>query len=46
MRPMDPKVREFLRYVLSREGQAIVEKGGFCSPLTAAALQENLAKLE
>ena len=25
---MDPKVREFLRFVLSREGQEIIQKGG------------------
>ena len=37
-RPMDPKVREFLRYVLSREGQAdIVREGGYL-PLSATVL--------
>jgi phosphate transport system substrate-binding protein len=41
---MDPLTREFLRFVLSREGQEIVVKDGFL-PLTAAVVQEELAKL-
>jgi phosphate transport system substrate-binding protein len=45
-RPVDPPVREFLRYVLSREGQAdIVNEGGYL-PLSVGAIREQLRKLE
>jgi phosphate transport system substrate-binding protein len=44
-KPFDPIVREFLRYVLSQEGQQIVVKDGFL-PLTAKVLQEDLAKAQ
>ena len=43
--PADPKVIEFLRYVLSRDGQAQVLSEGDFLPLTAAAAQEELSKL-
>jgi phosphate transport system substrate-binding protein len=43
--PVDPKVREFLRYLLSREGQQdIVNDGGFL-PLNAEAVAAGLKKL-
>jgi len=42
---IDPKVREFLRYILSREGQADVAREGDYLPLTAAAAQAQLRKL-
>jgi phosphate transport system substrate-binding protein len=43
--PIDPKVREFLRYILSREGQlAIVQDTGYL-PLNARAIREQLDKL-
>jgi len=45
-RPLDPKVREFLRYVLSREGQQILAKVGFYYPLTPDYLQVQLKKLD
>jgi phosphate transport system substrate-binding protein len=45
-RPMDPKVREFIRFVLSREGQQIIEKAGVYSPLPAAYIREQLKKLD
>jgi len=45
-RPMDPKVREFLRFVLSREGQEIIANTDMYYPLTAAALSEQLKRLE
>ena len=45
-RPLDPKVREFLRYVLSREGQDAVQKDGKYLPLTAEVVRENLRKLD
>ncbi|MDT5158018.1 MAG: phosphate transport system substrate-binding protein [Acidobacteriota bacterium] len=44
--PLDPKVKEFLRYVLSREGQEAVEREGKYLPLTAAVVREQLKKLE
>jgi phosphate transport system substrate-binding protein len=42
---MDPKVREFLRYVLSQEGQADIIRDGKYLPLTAAVVREQLKKL-
>jgi phosphate transport system substrate-binding protein len=45
-RPLDPKVREFLRYILSREGQEAVARDGKYLPLTAAAAREQLKKLD
>ena len=43
--PLDPKVREFLRFVLSRQGQELVEKDGKYLPLPAAAVKEELARI-
>jgi len=45
-RPMDPKVREFIRFVLSREGQQIIQKAGVYSPLPAATIREQLKRLD
>jgi len=44
-KPLSPVVAEFLKYVLSREGQAIVIKDGYL-PLPAAAVATELAKLK
>ena len=45
-RPVDPKVKEFLRYILSREGQQdIVNAGGYL-PLSEESVREQLKKLE
>ena len=44
--PLDPKVREFLRYVLSREGQEQVERDGKYLPLTGEVVRAMLARLE
>ncbi len=44
-RPMDPLTKEFLRYVLSREGQEVVVKDGYL-PLPAATVARELAKLD
>ena len=44
--PVDPKVKEFLRYVLSREGQQEVMHDGKFLPLTAAAVREQLKRLD
>jgi phosphate transport system substrate-binding protein len=43
---MDPKVREFIRFVLSKEGQELVQKDGKYLPLTAAVAREELDKLK
>ena len=43
---VDPKVREFLRYILSRQGQADVVREGDYLPLTPALAREQLQKLE
>lgn len=45
-RPMDPKVREFIRFALSREGQQIILKAGVYSPIPAAYIREQLKKLD
>jgi phosphate transport system substrate-binding protein len=44
--PLEPKEREFLRYILSRQGQEDVVRNGQYLPLTAAAAAEELQKLE
>jgi len=45
-KPVDPKVKEFLRYILSYEGQKeIVREGGYLQ-LSQEAIREQLKKLE
>jgi phosphate transport system substrate-binding protein len=44
-KPLDPLVAEFLKLVLSREGQEVVVKDGYL-PLTAAIVDEERAKLQ
>lgn len=44
-KPLEPKAVEFMRYILSREGQEDVARHGIYNPLTRQALQEQLAKL-
>lgn len=43
--PLDPKVREFLKYVLSLEGQQAVEKENAMLPLPAQMVEKERAKL-
>ena len=43
-KPMDPLALEFMKLVLSKEGQESVVKDGYM-PLTAAQVQQELAKL-
>jgi phosphate transport system substrate-binding protein len=43
---MDPKVKEFLRCVLSQGGQAGVMRDSKYLPLTADMIREQLKKLE
>ncbi len=45
-KPVDPKVKEFLRYVLSREGQDAVQRDAKYLPLTWEVVREQLKKLE
>jgi phosphate transport system substrate-binding protein len=45
-KPLDRKLREFLRYVLSREGQETVAREGGYLPLTEDAVREQLKKLD
>jgi phosphate transport system substrate-binding protein len=44
-RALDSKLKEFLRYVLSREGQETVARNGSYLPLTAQFAREQLEKL-
>ena len=43
---IDPLVAEYLRFILSRQGQELVEKDGKYLPLTAKLVDEQLAKLK
>jgi phosphate transport system substrate-binding protein len=45
-KPVDPKVKEFVRYVLSREGQDAVQRDAKYLPLTAEIVKAQLRKLE
>jgi len=42
----DPRVKEFLRYVLSRQGQEAVRQEGSFLPLPAAVIQAQLDKID
>lgn len=44
--PVDPKVKEFLRYILSREGQQDVAADGGYLPLTPAMAHQQLERVE
>ena len=44
--PIPPDVKEFLRFVLSREGQRIVVSDGAYLPLSAASLREQRERLQ
>jgi phosphate transport system substrate-binding protein len=44
--PLEPKVKEFLKLVLSRQGQDVLAEEGVYIPLTPAVVQEELAKLD
>lgn len=45
-KPMDPKVREFLRFILSQEGQQAVAREGDFLPLPADFVRSELRKLD
>ena len=44
--PLDPRVREFLRFIFSRQGQELVGEEGEYLPLTPALAAAQLKKLE
>jgi phosphate transport system substrate-binding protein len=44
--PLDPRTREFLRFIFSREGQELVRQEGEYLPLTPALAAAQLKKLE
>ena len=44
-KPIDPKVKEYLSYILSKEGQEAVVREGIFLPLTAAIVKAERAKL-
>jgi phosphate transport system substrate-binding protein len=45
-RALDPKVREFLRFCLSREGQQIIADHGVYNPMPVSYINEQLKKLD
>src|SRR5262249_10665310 len=45
-KPLDPKIKEFLKYVLSMEGQKMVANEGVFLPLPARLVQQELHKLD
>ena len=45
-KPVDPKLKEYLRYILSREGQDAITRDGKYLPLTAEQVREQLRKLD
>lgn len=44
-KPLDPLIREFVKFVVSREGQQVVLRDGYF-PITARIAREELAKVE
>jgi phosphate transport system substrate-binding protein len=44
-KPLDPLVKEFIKFIYSKEGQAIVIKDGFF-PLPQSVIEKELAKVE
>lgn len=45
-KPLDPKVEEFVRFVLSQQGQAQIQREGRYLPLPGDVVREQLKKLE
>jgi phosphate transport system substrate-binding protein len=45
-KPIEPKVRDFLTFLLSREGQQVVQSEGNYLPLPAEIVKQERAKLE
>jgi phosphate transport system substrate-binding protein len=45
-KPVEPRVKEFLRFILSREGQDAIARDGAYVPLSAANLRQQLERLD
>jgi phosphate transport system substrate-binding protein len=45
-KPLDPKLREYLRFILSREGQEQIVKDGKYLPLTKEVIEQERKKLD
>jgi phosphate transport system substrate-binding protein len=45
-KPLDPKLREYLRFILSQEGQAQIVRDGKYLPLTRQVIEEERRKLD
>jgi len=45
-KPIEPKLKEFLKYILSRQGQNAVAQDGGYLPLPTEVVREELKKLE
>ena len=45
-KPVEPRIKEFLRYILSRDGMEAVVRDGSYLPLTEELIREQLRKLE
>jgi phosphate transport system substrate-binding protein len=45
-KPIDPRIDEFLHFVLSQQGQALIEREGRFLPLTAPMVRAQLKKLQ
>jgi phosphate transport system substrate-binding protein len=45
-KPFEPKVKEYLRYILGAEGQVDIARDGGYLPLTPAAAREELTKVQ
>jgi len=45
-KPVDPKISEFIRFVISKQGQELLQKDGKYLPLDAATAKEGLKKLQ
>lgn len=45
-KPVDPKVKEFLRYILSKDGMAAVVSDGAYLPLNEQVIEQQLKKLK
>jgi phosphate transport system substrate-binding protein len=45
-KPLDPKLREYLRFILSQEGQAQIVRDGKYLPLTRQVVEEERKKLD
>ena len=44
--PLDPKIKEFLKFVLSKQGQQDVEKEGVFLPLPTQMVKEEIRKID